>query len=168
MLSQNNSITPANAIYLQTLAIGIGEFSEEQLSSLLDIASQCPQDGGDGVYRARSLYAYSYPDFIFNDAECEAIEFRNSKMNSTLEMVNFTLKPNPANTTVLLKFLNDFEFEAQVKIINLLGEIVSEHEKSIDGSNLTLDLSKLGAGIYFVQVWSNGKVVSSKKLSITK
>jgi len=71
--------------------------------------------------------------------------------------VEFTIYPNPSNG--IFNIMSD---DANITVVNSQGQIV--HRATI-GGNTTLDLSKLGQGIYYVQV-SNQAGLTIKKIAI--
>lgn len=74
------------------------------------------------------------------------------------EFSNFSVYPNPAQTSISVDGLNGANFEAVV-ITNLNGAIVKEI-RSISTSNQTIDVSDLENGIYLIQV----ETASSKEV----
>lgn len=62
----------------------------------------------------------------------------------------FTLYPNPANNHVVIK-LNSFPTKSeQVYLYNTLGEVIVQ--RTIQSEELSVDLSDLGTGLYFIKV----------------
>ena len=82
-----------NTIYLNKWKTDSEGVAEAELNTLHAIASQCPQNGGDGVYRARAMYAQHYPDAIFDDTGCEAVEFRRKSTFIEKSIIDFILQP---------------------------------------------------------------------------
>ena len=157
-----------NTIYLNKWQSDDLSISENDLNNLLAIASQCPQDGGDGVYRARALYAQYFPDEVFRDFDCESVEFRRNQ-NSIEELgIDFILKPNPANNVVQIDFKNNSDFSGSIRIVNALGEHIAEIEKPYKSNLLSLELYEIPSGVYFVQLWKGDSLVKSQKLSVIK
>jgi len=70
-----------------------------------------------------------------------------------------TLYPNPAKTNVRI---NGVENAVRIEVYNMLGELNSTLEKQDKSGSLTLDLSGLNRGVYFV------KIVGKKGANITK
>ena len=176
--SENNVIettsTPAendrlvNAIYLTKWKSDSENIFVDNLITLFDIASQCPQDGGDAVYKARALYAQFYPETLFEDTDCEGVEFRRKSNSIKTLTTNFVLKPNPAKNEVQIQFLNSSEFPGTIRLVSVLGKNIAEFDNPKTNNQLTLDLTTLNSGIYFVQIWKNDSLINSQKLSIIK
>jgi len=114
---------------------------------------------GDGA----SLSTFS-SDFIFN---CHALDFdySNAPANPAhplgvkydLSAVSLTLSPNPTNGLLSVKGLPSGNIT--VSVSNILGQTVME-QKNTPTHDLTLDLSKLGSGTYYVRFASANSVVT--------
>jgi hypothetical protein len=75
--------------------------------------------------------------------------------------------PNPATSFINVDYQLTTEVEqAKVRIINLLGAVVSESEIEPSGNNLKIDVSNLESGVYFYSVLVNGDIYKTKKLII--
>jgi hypothetical protein len=75
--------------------------------------------------------------------------------------------PNPATNFVTIDYKLPREVvNANAKIVNLLGSVVSEKEVSVQNSTMRMDVSDLNSGIYFYSLFVNGEVYSTKKLVI--
>lgn len=73
--------------------------------------------------------------------------------------------PNPSNGILNIS-LSNTSGDVDVSIYNILGkQVYSKQEKSIETSNLTLDLNSLKKGIYIVVVKSNN-TINKKKIII--
>ena len=142
--------------------------SEDDLITLQTIAAQCPQTGGDGVYRARAIYAQYHPETVFEDLDCESVEFRKSQYSIDKLNIDFVLKPNPANTIVQIDFNENSDFSGEVRLINAFGKFITLVEKSLKTNSIPLDLHKISSGVYFVQVWKGDSLLKSQKLSFVK
>lgn len=72
--------------------------------------------------------------------------------------------PNPSSGVFTIAS-NAGTDKATLRVLNVMGELVIE-EKKISGNSLTLDLSKLTSGIYFVEINNSG--ATSRKSIIKK
>ncbi|MEO6191205.1 MAG: T9SS type A sorting domain-containing protein, partial [Saprospiraceae bacterium] len=77
---------------------------------------------------------------------------------------NFELKiyPNPTKGIFNLEF--NFDGKVNIKVINLIGEVVLNQEINLSESTkkVPLDLTNAGAGIYLIQVSSKNVIVTKK------
>ncbi|AMC12135.1 hypothetical protein Lupro_00460 [Lutibacter profundi] len=77
-------------------------------------------------------------------------------MNETIE---FTLFPNPTNSSINFKFPRNIE-KIEVNIYNLLGKKV--FQKNIQQNAPVVDVSYLSSGIYLVQIKGDNKIETLK------
>jgi Secretion system C-terminal sorting domain len=83
---------------------------------------------------------------------------------STTQSPVITVYPNPTNTGI---FNVDFTKADNIKVMNILGEVV--YDQKVDAATITksIDLSNLANGIYFIYVF-DGKKSSKAKLILNK
>ena len=81
-----------------------------------------------------------------------------------LKTVAFNIYPNPASDMVNLNY--DFPLEvkvAEVKIMNVLGSVVSEQNIDTRSNQASIDISNINDGIYFYTILINGEVYKIHK-----
>jgi hypothetical protein len=76
-----------------------------------------------------------------------------------------TVYPNPATDNVKIKFENVEEGPAQVRIMNINGQVVLDQRINIDNTDVNVKLPDLKAGIYFVNIISE-KAMLTRKLVV--
>ncbi|MGF2412898.1 T9SS type A sorting domain-containing protein [Ferruginibacter sp.] len=79
--------------------------------------------------------------------------------------VRVTIMPNPAKDYVAVRFFTEKESAVSIRLINSVGKTVLLQKRSASkGANSMLvnNLTTYGAGMYTVQVWFNGQMVSQK------
>jgi hypothetical protein len=87
------------------------------------------------------------------------------------EEVNMGLKdvliyPNPVNQEITVKFTNIPQFTA-VRLVSPDGSTIRAVEiLPTESSQITLDVSTIGPGVYFVQCWSYKQLVHSEKVVV--
>ncbi|MGB1206626.1 MAG: M12 family metallo-peptidase [Chitinophagales bacterium] len=83
--------------------------------------------------------------------------------NSVLSM---NIYPNPTKNTVNLSYSNPTENEVTIRIVDVVGRqvLVQQHTSSIE-NRLTLDISTLEKGYYFVEI-DNGEANAIEKLMV--
>jgi hypothetical protein len=79
----------------------------------------------------------------------------------------FNLAPNPASDEVQIVFTQNIGNPVQVNIYSMLGEIVSEQKHYVAANTLTVNVTNLPEGIYFLAV-SNNEINTTRKLIIKK
>ena len=92
----------ANDIFLKTVAVNQYVFSPEQEIALRAIAERCPAKYGEGVIRARVLYAYIDPtstarwsDECIVNAQEEGEEIEERAAPTTVTKISLQVAPNP-------------------------------------------------------------------------
>lgn len=82
---------------------------------------------------------------------------------------NFLMFPNPAQDELTLDIMMQDERPVQVSIMDLTGKLLqrNSYELGKDNSRITMDVSKLAAGMYVVRV-ENGESVGVQKLTIAR
>jgi hypothetical protein len=77
---------------------------------------------------------------------------------------DITVYPNPGNGIYYLEFNNPRNGEYQIKILNMVGETVNgiKGQKLPKSERVVIDLTNQPEGIYFIQVFFNGKMETVK------
>ncbi len=88
---------------------------------------------------------------VMKDASGKSILTEIKKVNFSTQAV-FNIYPNPANNFIQI-LSNDENKIEQIKIMNTLGAILLN--QAVETQNPTIDLSKLNAGVYIVQIFQN-------------
>ena len=85
------------------------------------------------------------------------------------ENAGFGMFPNPANDQLTVEVPMEADADVAVSIMDPAGKVaVQQHRTLSKGDNrMTLDVSRLPAGVYFVQV-RNGEAFSTRKLVVNK
>ena len=128
------------------------EFSmnNTELSTLIEIAEQCPYYGGRAVIDARGLVALAGAQATYHDEDC-FVELRESKVGAQKAQNNEVrfLFENPASNRITYKILGSKEKSCDVSIRNLSGQIA----KSFKGINLngSLPTNELAVGLNIIE-----------------
>lgn len=160
-----------NGIYLNTVAIGITQFSPEQEYQITQIAFQCPLSGGNSVYKARVLYQ-RINDTVFNDDSiCEGIaakrrELMTSKRNNL--PLQFTIIPNPASHSVVLQWTEPREGMAILELFDQVGKRIISKQIDLSMLNFQLNTESIDPGIYEICLIDSKFARTCKKLVIIK
>jgi len=132
-----------------------------------------------------SYYAYVYGyNGAFSNSQCYTLRVSLSSANwrtdgSTdgeveeleipVEFVNagFGMYPNPATEQLTLEVPMENDADVQVAILDVAGKVTLQQQRTLaKGDNqMTLDVSRLPNGIYFVQV-RNGGQLHTRKLTV--
>ena len=160
-----------NALFLETVAVGIDTLTEAQIVDLWAIANQCPLAGGDAVFKARSLYSLVDPMVKYEDKErCasepeeRAMSVHQSEIASGIQLI-----PNPAKDELQVKLANPVEAApAQFIVYDTRGRIHLEKELDLGRVIFTINTSQLSTGIYYCMVKSQGSIHKTEKLIIIR
>ena len=177
-LTLNESINPdnhaeenekaVNAIYLVTWAVDSFELTPEQYDILYAIANENPLTGGTGVYAARVMLGLHIDDDYESIGSRMASNVQNQNATSSLTDNRVSLMPNPAkDESVYRIFLNRNETGSMI-VYSKLG-IKLLNKQLVEGNNtFSIPLTELGAGVYFVQTYVNGKNTDKRKLVVVQ
>ncbi|MGK7390104.1 MAG: family 16 glycosylhydrolase [Candidatus Cyclobacteriaceae bacterium M2_1C_046] len=100
-----------------------------------------------------------------NDITCTGTSARTTSTGLS-EVTDFQLAiyPNPARETLNIAMVNENTGDLDLKLFNMAGQIVQTHVKQLNAGQqiITLDLSQLGNGIYYLSGQINGKAINRK------
>ena len=96
----------------------------------------------------------------------KAILAKNSMRDDLIKSLGFNVYPNPANISINIDLQGMPTRLFRIRIYNEMGQLVQEAPMTRDG--LKIDVSKLGAGLYFIVVESGNRVYTSQKIMISK
>ncbi len=161
-----------NDIYLQTVALGNYAFSSSQVSSVLEIAQQCPYAGGKAVYRARSLYRF-IDETIEYDDDSTCLVFGiyrrgSNQPSSEIETGNILLIPNPANNLVTVVYQSASEGSCDLYVTDITGNVIKQIDIPCDKTRFEFSVEDIKNGLYLVDVRNEGQSIGRSKLAIIK
>ena len=99
-----------------------------------------------------------------NGVKYDSLDIKTSTSLSVKELksaVSFNSYPNPANDVINLTVQGSTD--NAIKMIDVLGNIVAEEKF---GVSKKLDVSQLKNGVYILTVYSNGKMVQTKRVVV--
>lgn len=108
-------------------------------------------------YDVTGVNYYSYGAFYVEPRDAADVQVNTGIEESS--NVNIHIYPNPVSDYL---YINDASGICQVEIINLLGQNVMS--KSVVGGKLTLNISDLSKGVYFVSLLNEQGLISTKKI----
>ncbi|MCB9291198.1 MAG: T9SS type A sorting domain-containing protein [Lewinellaceae bacterium] len=148
--------------------VGIDTFTQFQINKLLAVANQCPLSGGDGVFKARSLYSLVDPLVKYDDEMlCEpAPEARPQHTLQPELPKGFHLIPNPARDELRVKLAVPVEARSWFFIQDIHGRIYFEKELDAGSARYYINTNQLPSGIYYCTIRSQGSTHKTEKLII--
>jgi len=96
----------------------------------------------------------------------KAILAKNNLRDDMTKSLGANIYPNPASISINIDLLNMPNKLFRIRIYNEMGQLVQEAPMQRDG--LKIDVSKLGAGLYFITVESGDQIYTKQKIIISK
>jgi Secretion system C-terminal sorting domain len=154
-----------NEIYLRTI-IEQTDLTSSEITQLQSIAGQCPYEGGDAVYEARSILGFIDEDYddrkLCNVEGLKQKSLERGQEVTTLVEKQGLLYPNPVSD--LLYINADFQVDYQITIFNAMGMIVLE---AVNGQS-PLIVSEFPSGLYRIAFQKEGKRTVYQNFSVVK
>ena len=100
-------------------------------------------------------------------------DMAHKTLSLTFDMVEMSMSvfPNPASNAATLRFQMDKDAQVEVRLMDLAGRQVAvllHADKGAGAHAVTLDLPKVEAGAYTVQMRVAGEVTGMQRLVITQ
>jgi hypothetical protein len=169
-----------NEVYLNTIAKGSFDYNPQQLSALEMVASQCPWEGGNAVFRARGMLALVQRVIINDESMCEAKSLTEEVYNKEtteeaqveeeyISETGILLYPNPANDVLNLEWENPLESAHTIQILDINGRLLQQKEAATANSYLQLNTTNIPVGLYILRISDNaGNILANKKFVIVR
>jgi hypothetical protein len=178
----NSGITPVNlieqnhrtvnAIYA-SLATGAAA-TPQQVGDLQAIAWQCPLEGGNAVYRARTLLCLVMDEVIFFDDSCVVLSTARMQQPESEQAPavkssgNCKVYPNPNDGNMTLEYEAQENQSGEFAIFDMTGRQVATYQLLPGNNRMEINLTGLSTGMYFYKMVLDGQVVKSDKLIINR
>jgi hypothetical protein len=163
-----------NSIYLNTVAADKYTFTDEQLKDLKYLAGQCPLEGGEAVYRSRSLLSLVM-DTFYDDYGLCAVAAKNVKKGSEsagtrgVDGLKLNTLPNPASSYLIIQSNISTEENLSVVVYDNMGRSVLEQPISLGSKQTRINTQLLASGLYYIKVFSpSSSPVYSGKFNIQR
>ena len=142
----------------------------EAQAVLLGIAGQCPNTGGDAVYRARSLYQLQHPEMRWEDGVLCEPAARNVMWGALpVQATVSRLKvwPNPASGIFFIELPASETDDITLEIFDSRGLIYDTKAIWKSDHLAQFDLSHFPAGVYFLRVKCKQRVLGLERLILS-
>lgn len=137
--------------------------STSEIGDLEDIAAQCPTEGGDAVWTARSLLL-GVGEYIWDDAEsCQQAEQQYSDKGVPIT-TECTLTPNPAIESITIWCT--LPAGSTLVVSDIYGRRVVA--QPFYGNGQTLSTSQLTSGTYILRITHPDHPAALQRLQITR
>jgi Secretion system C-terminal sorting domain len=140
--------------------------SSEQKAVIKAIAYQCPSQGGNAVFSARSLYAMVEKVNFDDLALCNAKNVQTEPVAALKIKRNdpFKISPNPATDVLSVSQSSEKAASGEWLIFDTAGKLLLSKKVSENDIETTLNIQGLSEGIYFVSFSVNGQKRFTQKL----
>jgi hypothetical protein len=149
-----------NDIYLNTFAIGYYTLTQEQVSTLQQIADVTPWEGGDAVYIARYMLNIEQ-----DNVRPAYVVHPHTNPSPDVEQT-VTLYPNPAKDEVTLTFAKVPVGSFTFKVYDITGREIINRKLSTKLLTAEVKLANLYKGIYVYKLESDNMAPFTGKLVI--
>ena len=133
------------------------------------ITHQCPMQGGNAVFFARSLYSLVDKDKQYDDFKiCNLVGIALRKPQNAKVDAVATVNPNPANEMATLDCSLPKDSKAEFIIRTITNQTILN--KPLQGGDLkyTFSTADLKPAVYFYELRSNGILITNGKLIIIR
>jgi hypothetical protein len=141
------------------------------LSSLENIAYECPFEAGPAVYEARSLLMKYTGKTYFNPCEGYTSTVKPSKRKKFIDDEDsdkadesISIYPNPVKDKLNIHIQLEEDEVAHWSILTINGQLIQSG--SLNNDINKIDLSDLSQGVYFIQLKVNNQLKKADKLII--
>lgn len=156
-----------NSIFLATLMQGIDTLTSQQMTDLVVIAEQCPNQGGDAVWQARAMVDWvTHSANDFGDS-CTGENTRLIGADSTLHQQS-NVYPNPNAGSVTVEYELHETSNATFEVLDLTGRVISVTRLDTKQTQQIIDLVELANGPYIYKIIGDGDLVDTGTLIISK
>ena len=158
-----------NEIYLRTIGSDVFEFTQDDIETLYSIAIQCPMQGGNAVFMARSLYALVDKNKQYDDFKiCNLVGIALRKPEKAKGDTVATVYPNPANEMATLDYSLPKDSKAEFIIRTTTNQQILNKPLRAGDSKYSFSTADLKPSVYFYELRSNGELIANGKLIIIR
>jgi hypothetical protein len=116
-----------------------------------------------GGYNIFTKCSFQNGFHVYGDPVCESLAHLTIAENSYPNQ-EIVLSPNPFISALTINAAVDLQ-DATLKLFNLQGQLVRE-VSNLNGKKATINRENLNHGLYFVQLFENGKRINSTKVMV--
>lgn len=119
-----------------------------------------------GLGNLRNITDTLRKHFISNTLN-DGTSFNGIGINTGSSRMNIQIYPNPASSTVNIRFEQIVNDAVMIRVLNTDGSVVRTETRTPSGKLISLDVSGLSSGLYLLSIQTKGELVT-KKVSIIK
>ncbi|MFN0199889.1 MAG: T9SS type A sorting domain-containing protein, partial [Bacteroidia bacterium] len=160
-------------LYLGKYLKGIA-FTEEDKAEIIAIATQCPVYGGNGVFKARTLYhtwndSVRYDDdsvCMYTAANMRRAKKPNTPIKAVVKSSFVKVYPNPADNKIMFELSEVAKQNYQIIVYSNLGREVQRLEIGENVRWTSLITDKFPEGIYYYTLRNATQQIESGKFVV--
>ncbi|TVQ76650.1 MAG: T9SS C-terminal target domain-containing protein [Flavobacteriales bacterium] len=171
VLDPNNALTASNAICWgfcfstavdvspDAITIGAGQINFDDFNGHV-------YPPMDGVERSGQIMYTFFDELNPNDSVSITVTYvtTNFFSVSAFDQKEFNLYPNPTRNKIWIEGKNISGGNAKVVVNDVIGNTVLQKQINIAGGRDQIDLGALRSGYYFVSLYHNGVLISTKRV----
>ena len=164
-----------NEVYLNTIAKRNFDYSASHLSLLESVASQCPWEGGNAVFRARGMLALVQRVIINDESMCNAAKSYSNEEDKhvieefIVENEYIKLYPNPAQNYITIELQSKIDAKIEsVEIFNISGQGLKYYNNISTEQLFQIELESLSEGMYICRIILSDNSIQTVKFSVVK
>jgi len=156
---------------LYAYATDLTALDQDGETRLREIAKLCPLDYGFGVYTARAALVKldTLPKHYVSECEmAPSPEQMSEKRGMDDESIAFNAYPNPTNAGLTVTYSLKEGETGQLNILDLSGKVILRTTLTSAQKRTELQLSGLAAGLYVLQIYVDGKLQLSERITVIR
>ncbi len=144
-------------------------FSQKELETLKAIAIQCPIEGGNAVYEARSILSVvesiDYDDFALCRGQKESTESAGKSLTQEDIIQVF---PNPAKDFITVHFPIVENDKTDLILVNTMGQVQASIKLKEGTGNKDVNVSSFSSGVYLLIYAVDNEYLETEEVIILK
>jgi hypothetical protein len=142
---------------------------------LESVASQCPWEGGNAVFRARGMLALVQRVIINDESMCNAAKSYSNEEDKhvieefIVENEYIKLYPNPAQNYITIELQSKIDAKIEsVEIFNISGQGLKYYNNISTEQLFQIELESLSEGMYICRIILSDNSIQTVKFSVVK
>ena len=150
-------------VLLNTIGKSNASPTSTQMTTLNNIANQCPQDGGKAVLTAILLHGHLTGSNL-QFQSCGSSSGGGSPLSYKQPSAGFNVYPNPSNGEVSITYQLEKDQVGAITVFDQYGRTIRQFDLS--SSNKRLNINGIAPGFYHIQFSIDGIVSRTEKLVV--
>ncbi len=158
-----------NSLYLDWIENGQAALTNAQVTTLTNIANQCPSTGGNAVFRARAMLSLVDLQYYGNDLNCigQYAPTPKPEVAANKQLNKVLVYPNPASDVVNFSW-KAMEGNGTLVLSDLMGKQVFSKTLDMTVGSTQVYTKALPPAMYVCKLVQGNEILLSEKLVIIK